>query len=701
MKRLLLIFLALTTYGCSSMNSNKSFADSFLWLEEIEGEKSLNWVKDQNKIIHQKNEKSKNYTDLQKQALSILEDKDKIPYISMRGNYVYNFWQDTNHIKGIWRRTSLSSYKSTKPKWETLIDVDKLSKSEKENWVFKGSDCFSGDYNKCLIYLSRGGKDATVMREFDIKSKEFVKGGFELPEAKSSISWKDKDSLYVGTDFGKDSLTTSGYPRVIKLWHRNTPLAQANTLLTGKVSDISLAGYFLEDNKDQFHTIYQGSSFFESKKWFIDGEKLKLIPLQNSARLVALFRGHLIVMLKKDWILDGSSYLNGSVLAIKSSIASSGKVVKSDIKTLMIPNEKRSIQGVSKTKDRIIIRTMENVRGKIYEITFSNGSFSEPKLLKIKSDGDIRLAGTNRDNNLILFFDEGFLRPRSLNLYNLNNNQVSVLKSLKSKFNTEGMIVEQRWSQSKDGTKIPYFIVGKKSAIDKGNAPTELYGYGGFNISLKPYYSPILGKLWLEKGGVYVLANIRGGGEFGPQWHQSAMLKNKHKSYEDFISVAEHLISTKVTTRKKLAISGGSNGGLLVGAVMVKRPDLFNSVVCGVPLLDMLRYSKLLAGASWMAEYGDPDDQEMREYILTYSPYQNVRKNIQYPKVLFMTSTKDDRVHPGHARKMAAKMIDQGHKGIDYYENMEGGHSASSNLKQTAKKHAIKYNFLRDNLFNE
>ncbi len=700
MKKFIYILIFLTLGGCMNIKKGTSSTnlDNLLWLEKVEGDKAINWVKAQNKVTDHKNKISKNYNTLKKQALEILEDKNKIPYMSMRGNYVYNFWQDKNHAKGIWRRTTLNSYKSKNPRWTTLIDVDLLAKKENENWVFKETDCFIDDYDKCLIHLSRGGKDATVIREFNLKTKKFVTNGFQLPEAKSWVSWRDKDSLYVGTDFGKDTMTKSGYPKIVKIWNRNTSLSSAKEVFSGINDDMGVYGYFMKDGDQYFHTITQYKNFYASKKWSISKDGLKLIPLQDSAKIEGLFNGFLIVSLKKDWTIEDTTFKSGSALAVKRKIVDSGKVTTDDILILKEPSAKESIQSIRKSRNKLIISTIDNVRGKIYQIDYKNKLFTQPKLLNINSSGDIRLSATDDSTNLITFYDEGFLQPRSLNLYNLDANKVTPLKSLKAKFNINGMTVEQRWATSKDGTKIPYFIVGKKEVLAKGNAPTELYGYGGFNISSKPYYNDVLGKLWLEKNGVYVLANIRGGGEFGPSWHQSAILKNKHKSYEDFISVAEHLISTGVTSNSRLAISGGSNGGLLVGAVMVKRPDLFNSVICQVPLLDMLRYHKLLAGASWMAEYGDPDKPDMREYILTYSPYQNVKKNVKYPNVLFMTSTKDDRVHPGHARKMAARMMEQGHQGISYYENTEGGHSASSDLKQRAKMKAIKYNFLLENL---
>jgi prolyl oligopeptidase len=691
----LLLSVLLVLNSCAQKKMGSSLEkDKFLWLEDVEGEKALKWVKEQNALALNQMTASTGFKTLQKEALNILEAKDKIPFVKMQGNYLYNFWQDDKSIRGLWRRTTLDQYKKKKVKWETVLDLDQLAKDENENWVFKGAQCLAPQYKNCLINLSRGGKDAVVVREFDVQSKTFVKNGFSLKEAKSFVEWIDKDTLIVATDFGADSLTDSGYPRTAKLWQRGQELSQASQLIEVEKQDMTVNANRYDNRDGAVIVVQRLKTFYTSDFWLLKNGELKSIPIPDSAEIMGYFKGYFLFKLRDALNLEGKSFSEGSLVAVKKSVSGEKSLKPTDITLLYEQDSQSSILNVAVLKDKILINSLDNVKGAILEVQATTTGFSKPQKMNLASQSHLTIADSDSYSNSFFYNEEEYLKVDSLYFYDSQKSKSYLLKSLPQQFKTKGMIVEQKWATSLDGTKIPYFIVGKKSVIAKGNAPTLLYGYGGFEISMTPRYNSIVGKLWLEKGGVYVVANIRGGGEFGPKWHQAALKTNRHKAYEDFIAVGEDLIKSQLTTKEHLAIQGGSNGGLLVGAVMVKRPDLFRAVLCHVPLLDMLRYSQLLAGASWMGEYGDPSDSKMRQYILTYSPYQNLKADVEYPEVFFLTSTKDDRVHPGHARKMAAMMLDQGHKKVHYYENTEGGHSATANLKQSAKMRALTYEFL-------
>ncbi len=685
--------------------------DSFLWLEEVEGQKALSWVKKQNKKTLDELTQGKRFKSFETSALEIFQAKDKIPRISLHGSHVYNFWQDDKSVRGVWRKTSVKSYKRKNPKWETLLDIDKLAKKEKENWVYSRwtGGCLSPGWKRCLIALSLGGKDASVIREFDTVKKKFVKKGFYLPEAKNLVTWLDKDHILVGTDFGRGSLTDSGYPRLLKLWKRGTDLKEASLVLEAKKTDMMVESYNFRHLKDQVTVVIRRDSFFTAFYWLYENGTLKSLPLQKTAEVLGFFHGFLIVHLKENWSMGKKTFPQGSLVAIDKKVAGSKSVSKDQIQLLYTPDKKSAISGywggsVSVTKDRLLISVLENVRGKFFQVTFSKKDSKKNSRKKsfntepmdLIPGAHLRLAAASFDSPDFFVYKKDFLKPDTLYFYNNRKRKISKIKSLPPRFKSKGMVVLQKWATSQDGTKVPYFLVGKRSQIEKGKAPALLYGYGGFEISITPFYDGFLGRAWLEKRGVYAVANIRGGGEFGPKWHRSAQKMNRHKAYDDFIAVAEDLIKTGVTVKDKLAITGRSNGGLLVGAVMTRRPDLFKAVVCGVPLLDMIRYSQLLAGASWVGEYGDPKNKEMRKYLLSYSPYHNIKppKDQIYPELFLITSTKDDRVHPGHARKMAAKMMSFGHTNVRYYENIEGGHGAAANLKQKARKKALIFEFL-------
>ncbi|MFN3244712.1 MAG: prolyl oligopeptidase family serine peptidase [Planctomycetota bacterium] len=673
---------------------NEAANDPFLWLEDVGGDEPLDWVRARNKESQQALTGGKRFGELQQRILSILDSDDRIAYVAKRGEHYYNLWQDANNPRGLWRRTSWESYQQDEPEWEVVLDLDALGKEEGENWVWKGSSWLLPDRSRCLLSLSRGGADATVVREFDPVKKQFVAGGFELPEAKTQVAWKDRDTLYVGTDFGEGSMTESGYPRVAKVWKRGTPIADAVTLEQGEASDVFFYAYRDPTVGFERDFLYRGVTFYTNEMFFVSGDQIVKLDKQDSAN-ASVHREWLLLELREDWQVGGERYAAGSLLVTRFDDFLAGKR-RFDV--LFAPTERSSLSGWSGTRNHLLVNVLDNVRNVVYAATHGDDGWRLEKLPGLPEFGTISASPVDDeqgDDYWLTVTD--YLTPTSLWRGTIGKGAPQKLKSLPAFFDTAGLVVEQREATSKDGTRVPYFLVMKDDAARDGSNPTLLYGYGGFEVSLTPGYSATVGASWLERGGVYAVANIRGGGEFGPRWHQAALKANRDKCYQDFAAVAEDLIDAQITSPRHLGIQGGSNGGLLMGNMTVMYPDLFRSVVCQVPLLDMLRYHKLLAGASWMGEYGDPDVPEEAEWLRRYSPYHNVDKDTKYPKVLFTTSTRDDRVHPGHARKMMARMMAQGHD-VLYYENIEGGHGGAADNKQAAFMAALSWTFLWETL---
>ena len=662
--------------------------DPYLWLEEIEGQKALDWVKSKNEATLAILKAQPMFEQTYEDSLKILDSDKRIVYPQIHGKYIYNFWQDKDNERGIWRRTTLTEYLKSSPEWEILLDIDELCQKEGEQWVYKGVEGLYPDYTRYIVYLSRGGGDSTVAREFDANSKEFVKGGFYLPEAKGSLSWKNRDTVYVQTDFGEGSLTESGYPRIAKIWKRGTPLSSAETIFEGEKTDVFVYFGVINTPERQYDIIIRGITFYTSYTYVIEDNQPIKLEVPDDADFGGFFKNQLLVRLKSDWTIAEQTFKQDSLINIDYD-----KYLKGDRKFNIIaePNDRMNIVGHSNTKNFLFVNVLNNVKTELYKYQFQNGVWQKEKV-EAPGLGTFSIFSTDEQSDQYFLNYEDFLTPT--NLYYVSDEQERLrAKSLPAFFDSNDLEVNQREAFSKDGTRIPYFTVQSKGLKKDSSNPTLLYGYGGFESSVLPNYSAVIGKNWLEKGGMYALANIRGGGEFGPKWHQSALKENRQRCYDDFIAVAEDLIKNKITSSQHLGIMGGSNGGLLVGAVFTQRPDLFNAVVCQVPLLDMKRYNKLLAGASWMAEYGNPDIPEEWAYIRKYSPYHNLSADKEYPQVLFYTSTKDDRVHPGHARKMVAKMEDMGKK-VYYYENIEGGHSAAVTHRQRALREAITYTYL-------
>jgi prolyl oligopeptidase len=682
--------------------SSDAADDPFLWLEDVQGERALAWARERNAESQALLTAGANYAPLRQQLLDILNSKARIPHVARRGPWLYNFWQDEAHQRGLWRRTSLAEYRKPEPQWQVMLDLDALARSENENWVWGGASCLGPRYQRCLVSLSRGGADAKVVREFDLRRGAFVsKQAFTLPEAKSEVEWIDADTIYVGTDFGPGSLTDSGYPRVVKRWKRGTPLTEAVTVFEGEKQDVSVS--VSVDHTPGFErTLFsRATDFFNTRKYFFDAGQLKPLDLPTDASIsfantAGGAHDTMLIELRSAWAVAGHSHPGGSLLAIDAAAFERGE---RRFSVLFEPTPTRSLAGHAATRKHILVNVLDNVASRLEEWQRTPQGWARREI-DAPFPGSLGVAPLHdpllkRDplGEAYLLSHSGFLTPDSLSLAHTGKNQREPLKALPAFFDAAGARVEQAFATSLDGTRVPYFVVWPAGARADGNNPTLLYGYGGFEISLQPWYPASFGAAWLQRGGVLVVANIRGGGEFGPAWHQAAQMAHKQRSYDDFIAVAEDLIARQVTQPAHLGIEGGSNGGLLVGAVFTQRPELFNAVVCKVPLLDMKRYHLLLAGASWMAEYGNPELPEDWQVISRYSPYQNVKPGIRYPKVLFTTSTRDDRVHPGHARKMAARMLAQGHP-VLYYENMEGGHGGAADNAQRAHLQALEFSYL-------
>jgi prolyl oligopeptidase len=684
---LLLTVLALALAAPDAIPAAEDDDDPYRWLEEVEGEKALNWVKERSAEDTAEIEAVPEFTPIHEDLLEIYNSRDRIPGIRLRGPWVYNFWRDAEHVRGVWRRTFLASYLDDEPVWETVIDVDALAEAEGENWVWKGAQGLEPDHRRFLVSLSRGGGDATVVREFDAVQKDWVEGGFQLPEAKSSMSWKDIDHVWVGTDFGEGSLTESGYPRIVKLWTRGTPLADAETIFAGEPTDVSAGAYTSRTPEGIYHLVYRTPEFFRGEYFMIlDGRIVKLeMPADASPN--GVFEDQLLISLRSDWNTGEGVYLQGSLLAMDVDRFLAGDRA---FQVLFEPSERVSLGGVRTTRDLLLLTTLDNVRSRLYEYRYTGEAWTKQEVA-LPGLGAAGVGATSDEHDTYFVSYTDFLTPSSLFIKRPGEELVQV-KSTPEFFDSTGMQVEQYEARSADGTMIPYFAVMPAGFTADGRNPTLLYGYGGFEVSMRPSYAAAAGKAWVERGGVYVVANIRGGGEFGPRWHQAALKENRQRAFDDFIAIAEDLVDRGVTSPEHLGIAGGSNGGLLVGAVMVQRPELFEAVVCQVPLLDMKRYNKLLAGASWMAEYGDPDTDDW-DFIREWSPYHNLDPDADYPKALFYTSTRDDRVHPGHARKMVKKMTDMG-KPVYYYENTEGGHGMAANQNQRAYMWALTYAYL-------
>ncbi len=675
--------------------------DPRIWLEEVEGEDAIAWAEGQNERTFERLQGDARYQGLYDQALSVYQSEDRIPYGSFYGGYIWNFWQDADNTHGLWRRTTLESYLSEDPVWDVVLDLDALSEAEGRNWVWRGANCLAPDYSRCMLTLSDGGSDAAVRREFSITDRTFVEGGFETPEAKGGVSWIDEDTLLVGLATAEADTTTSGYPSVAYRWTRGTELSSATEAVRGDLDDVGLFGFRVEDSDGTVYMMAsEADTFYDTTWWYLPSDTDAVqVPLPPKSSIQDVFQGQLVFTLQEDWtpVEGGETYSSGALLSFSmAEFAASGELP--DIHEVYMPRSRQSIGSIGATRSALLVAIDENVIGGIEAFQFSGTGWTS-ETVPVPDNLTISLGSTNKSEDIAFMNAEGFLTPDSFYMINTADMSVSMIKSVPERFDADGLIVEQLEAESTDGTLIPYFVVRREDTVMDGSTPTLLYAYGGFEVSIRPSYSGSRGQLWLENGGAYVVANIRGGGEFGPDWHQAGLKMDRQRIYDDLISVAEDMHVRGLTSPARTGVYGGSNGGLLTGVMYTQRPDLWNAVVSAVPLLDMLRFHTLLAGASWMGEYGNPDDPDEGAFLRSISPYHNVDANGDYPEIYLYTSTKDDRVHPGHARKMAHLLEELGHEYL-YYENIAGGHSAAANLEELARRDAMLYTFLMQKLMD-
>jgi prolyl oligopeptidase len=688
-----------------------SESDPYEWLEDVLGERALAWVRARNAESEKELCAEPGFDRLRERIREVLDSREQIPYVTRRGPWLYNLWQDAANPRGLWRRTTLAEFRKPEPAWQTLIDLDALGRAEGNSWVWAGATAHGPQYRRALVQLSVGGADARIVREFDLEERRFVEGGFDLPEAKCAVDWIGENEIVVATDFGPGSMTTSGYPRIIKRWQRGEPLAAAQTVFEGESGDVGV-GVSVDDTPGFERMVFsRATSFYTSRVFLQQGLQrgAALVPIEkpDDAQL-GLWRQWLLIELRSDWAIGGRHFRAGSLLVADAAAYLGGAARAGGALTVVFePSAARSLAAWTHTRSTLIVNILDNVASRLVEWRHVGGAWQSrtiaapyPGTLSVSPLHD-PLAEPDALAEQYWLNAADFLAPDSLQLGQTGSDERITVKARPSFFDAEGMRAEQRFATSRDGTRVPYFVVWPRGAAPAapgmpGDHPTLLHGYGGFEISQQPSYSGILGRAWAERGGVYVLANIRGGGEFGPAWHQAALKANRQKAFDDFIAVAEDLVAARITQPRRLAIQGGSNGGLLVAAVALQRPDLLGAVLCKVPLADMRRYHKLLAGASWMAEYGDPDRAEDWAYLSRYSPYHNVPRAAggkARPAWLLTTSTRDDRVHPAHARKLAASLIEHGHEPL-YWENIEGGHGGAADNAQRARMKALEFSFL-------
>ncbi len=676
--------------------------DPYIWLEEARSDEALAWVEAENERTLSVLEADPRFETLKAEALAIFDSEDRIPYVSFRPDGLYNFWQDKDNPKGLLRRTTIESYQTDNPEWETVLDIDALAAAEGKEWVYKGSTCLPPKMEMCMIALSDGGEDATIMREFNMTTKEFVEGGFELSEkSQGGVQWLDENTLFVGRDFGEGTLTDSEYPFTTRVWRRGTDLADANELFRGEASDVWAGANLVRDATGEIHatTAFRGISFHESEYFWLHPETYEWIKLDipKKASPYGIVDGHMLFTTDVDWEVDGQTFPADSLIAMDLEEWKADP--NAAAKTLVwAPGERQTKRGGAITAGALYVGLLDNVVGKVLQFNYEDGEWVS-KEVALPDNATVGIAASSNESEQIMFTVTDFLNPTTL-YYTDGSSDPQPLKNSPSYFDAAGMEVEQHEATSADGTKIPYFIVKPAGMEMNGETAVLMTGYGGFQIPRLPGYLGSTGKMWLERGGAYVLANLRGGGEFGPGWHQTAIRENKQRTWDDFIAVGEDLVERGFTSPEHLGIQGGSQGGLLVGTAFTQRPDLFGAAIVQIPLFDMLRYHLIGRGASWIGEYGDPRIPEQREWIEGYSPYQLIKEGEDYPTPFLWASTADDRTHPAHARKGVARLKEQGHDYF-YFEDTVGGHSGGVDNEQRAKIQALQYVYLMQQLMDE
>ena len=684
-------------------------ADPFLWLEEVEGVEAMNWVRQRNDAAESDLFVRPGFEEIRASTLEVLEADDRIAYPSRHGDHVHNFWTDAEHRRGVLRRATWDAWVAGEEEWEILLDIDALCAEEGESWVFHGSSTRRPDRRRALIDLSPGGSDASVTREFDLVDLRFVppeEGGFVRPLAKGGLTWIDDDTVYVTSDFGPGSLTTSGYPRTVRRWTRGTPIEEAEVVFEGEESDVAVGVSVSSLPGSRHHVVERAPDFFTSVTWVRrDGGpgKFERVDVPDDAD-VSVRGTWICVSPRSEYVVGDVTYPAGSLLAADLEGFLAGSTT---LRPIFTPTSTAALAGFSWTRTRLVLNVMEDVRNRLSVATPPAEAEGEWTVEPLTGAPDAwTLSASAVDANElddVFLVGTDFVTPETLSIMSVVDDAPRrVLRSAPHRFDATGITIEQDFAVSADGTRVPYFVVGsaEATATTDGSRPTLLGGYGGFEVPRLAAYSAVIGRSWLVDGGVYVLANIRGGGEYGPAWHRAGLREKRPRVYEDFEAVARAVIDRGITSPERLGISGGSNGGLLVGNMYVRTPELFGAVVCQVPLLDMRRYHLLLAGASWMAEYGDPDDPADWEYLRGYSPYHLVDASTPAPPILLTTSTRDDRVHPGHARKMAARLEETG-RDVTYWENIEGGHGGAADATQQATMQALIFTFLRSRLMDD
>ncbi|MEU8761427.1 prolyl oligopeptidase family serine peptidase [Streptomyces sp. NPDC048659] len=661
--------------------------DPHQWLEEVEGERALAWVRERNAETHAELAGGEGFDALVAELREVLDAPDRIPYTRRRGPHLYNFWQGAGHTRGVWRRTTLEEYRTDAPDWDVLLDLDALAEAEGEDWTWAGAQVLRPGHRRALLSLARGGGDAVVVREYDLADRAFVADGFRLPEAKTDIGWIDEDHVFVGTDHGPGSLTASGYPRTARRWRRGTPLDTAEPVYEGVESDLGVSAWHdpTEGYERDFVVRYRDFWHQETRLLTEDGELVRLDVPDDADSYV--HRDRLLVTPKTPWLGRPA----GSLLAFDFGAFLAGDRAH---EVLFTPDERTALVGHSWTRGHLIVETLQDVASRLHILTPPTGSgtgaWERREATAIPPLASAAVTDTDPDSGDEYFLSvTGHLVPPSLHRGEIGGPD-ELIKQAPARFDTTGLDARQYFATSADGTRVPYTVVGRHGALP---GPTLLTGYGGFEISLTPSYDSVRGRAWLARGGTYVIAGIRGGGEYGPRWHRSALKADRPRAYEDFEAVARDLVARGITTPGRLGITGGSNGGLLMGAMLVRSPELFGAIVGHVPLLDMLRFHRLLAGASWIAEYGDPDDPADRPHLAALSPYHRLAPGRPYPPVLLTTSTRDDRVHPGHARKATARLRELGYR-VLLHETLAGGHAGATDHEQTAYNSALEHTFL-------
>jgi prolyl oligopeptidase len=686
---------AISSVPARAQQSSQEQPDNYTWLEDINGEKPLAWVKAENARTAAVIEKDKHFAPLEAEALKVLESPDRLPDPQFRNGMIYNTWQDAEHVRGIVRRTTLKDYLTVDPKWETVLDYDALSKTDKQSWVGEGLTCLRPEDELCLVELSAGGEDAESMREMDLRTRKFVEGGFVIPRGKQSAAWVDKDTLLIARDWGTGTMSESGYPITIRLWKRGQPLESAKEVFRGDIKDVDDFPIVLMDGQGHHAVIVERNlSTFAAEHYLLlpSGARKLVLPLK--ATVDGMLDGQLLVTLNEDWTPDGQSIkiAQGSVIALDLSAVEEDPVRLKPV-VVFAPTAQEFEEWFATTKNHMILATLEHVQQRAYVYTLGSDGNWTHKPLPVPANLTIRSGSVSLTDDRFFNGVEGFLTPPSLWLGDAADGSLAPVKSQKAQFDASGDVVEQLEATSKDGTKVPYFVVHRKDMQDDGSNPTLLTAYGGFQVPYTPYYFPVDGKLWLEHGGVYVLANIRGGGEFGPAWHEAGLKTHRQRIYDDFYAVAQDLVTRKITSSRRLGILGGSNGGLLMGVEFTQHPEMWNAVVIQIPLLDMLAFEHLSAGASWVGEYGSVSVPQERAFLASISPYNQLKPSVHYPEPLILTTTKDDRVGPVHARKFAAR-LEEFHKPFFYDEIIEGGHGAGADKKQEARTDAEYFTYL-------